>query len=236
MTKSLLALRHVAFEDLGGFEAPLREAGYAIRYCDMGLDDPWEGGTPDLLAVLGGPIGAYEEAMYPFLEHEIGLIAARLRQGKPVLGICLGAQLMARALGARVYPGPAKEIGFKPLNLTSEGERLLAPLAGQPVLHWHGDTFDLPQGALLLAKTDVCERQAFAYGRHGLAFQFHPEAQEKGFERWLIGHAAEIAATKSVSVAALRAQMQAHGALAREKGQAVLVRWLMELERQGDKS
>jgi GMP synthase (glutamine-hydrolysing) len=186
-----------------------------------------------MLAVLGGPIGAYDEELYPFLTGEIRLIAARLQEGKPVLGICLGAQLMARALGARVYPGPAKEIGFKPLTLTQEGEGLLAPLVDQPVLHWHGDTFDLPSGAVLLAKTDICAQQAFSYGRHGMAFQFHPEAREKGFERWLIGHAAEIAATKGVSAPALRAQMRAHGAAADKKGQAVLARWLAELEKGG---
>src|SRR3984885_15512495 len=93
MTKTLLALRHVAFEDLGGFEAPLKDAGYAIRYCDMGLQSP--SGDFDLLAVLGGPIGAYEDDLYPFLKDELNLIAGQLQASKPVLGICLGAQLMA---------------------------------------------------------------------------------------------------------------------------------------------
>ena len=118
MTKTLLAIRHVAFEDLGGFEAPLKDAGYAIRYADMGVDDVAGFGDPDLLVVLGGPIGAYEDDLYPWLKDEIAAIAARLQAQRPTLGICLGAQLMARALGARVYPGPAKEIGWKPLDLT----------------------------------------------------------------------------------------------------------------------
>jgi GMP synthase (glutamine-hydrolysing) len=228
MTKTLFALRHVSFEDLGAFEAPLREAGYAVHYCEMGLDDPAAAAGADMLAVLGGPIGAYEDHLYPFLKDEIRLVESHLTAGKPMLGICLGAQLMARALGARVYPGPVKEIGFKPLTLTSEGAALLAPLADQPVLHWHGDTFDLPQGAVLLASTDACAQQAFRYGRHGLAFQFHPEAREEGFERWLIGHALEIAATSGVSVPELRAQMRAHGAAAAKKGRDVLARWLAE--------
>jgi GMP synthase (glutamine-hydrolysing) len=228
MTKTLFALRHVSFEDLGGFEAPLREAGYALHYCDMGLDDPAPAAGADMLAVLGGPIGAYEDHLYPFLGDEIRLIESHLAAGKPVLGICLGAQLMARALGARVYPGSVKEIGFKPLTVTSEGEALLSPLKDQPVLHWHGDTYDLPQGAVLLASTDACAQQAFQYGRHGLAFQFHPEARQEGFERWLIGHALEIAATSGVSVPELRDQMRAHGAAAAKKGQAVLARWLAE--------
>ena len=175
--KTVLAIRHVAFEDLGGFEAPLKATGYAIRYADMGVDRIADLPAPDLLAVLGGPLGAYEDDVYPFLRDEIALIATRLTAGQPTLGICLGAQLMARALGARVYPGPGKEIGWKALALTAPGEKLLAPLT-VPVLHWHGDTFDLPQGATNLAATDICDHQAFAYGRHALAFQFHPEAQQ----------------------------------------------------------
>jgi GMP synthase (glutamine-hydrolysing) len=226
MTKTLLAIRHVAFEDLGGFEAPLREAGYAIRYADMGVDDVAGFGAPDLLVVLGGPIGVYEGEAYPFLAGEIDYIAARLKAGGPTLGICLGAQLMARALGAKVYPGRAKEIGWKTLRLTPEGEGLLAPLKGLPVLHWHGDTFDMPAGAVNLASTDVCDHQAFFYGSHALAFQFHPEAQEHGFERWLIGHTGEIAATKGVSVKALRAETERYAAVAAKAGGEVLRRWL----------
>jgi GMP synthase (glutamine-hydrolysing) len=229
MTKTVLAIRHVGFEDLGSFEAPLQAAGYVIRYCDMGLDELPDKPAPDLLAVLGGPIGANEDDLYPFLKNEIALITAQLAAGKPVLGICLGAQLMARALGARVYPGRAKEIGWKPLSLTAEGQTLLGPLKNLPVLHWHGDTFDLPEGATNLASTPDCDHQAFTYGSHALAFQFHPEAQEKGFERWLIGHAAEIAATPGVSVPQLRAAMQAQGAASGKGGQAVLKSWLAQL-------
>jgi GMP synthase (glutamine-hydrolysing) len=226
MSKTLLALRHVAFEDLGGFEAPLREAGFAIRYCDMGLDVP--SGPFDMLAVLGGPIGAYEDALYPFLKTELSLITAQLQAQKPVLGICLGAQLMARALGARVYPGPAKEIGWKHLILNN-GQNILAPLEGLPVLHWHGDTFDLPPGAINLASTDICAQQAFALGRHALGFQFHPEAQAQGFERWLIGHAGEIASTPGVSVSVLRADTAKFAPAALAAGQQVLRQWLAGL-------
>jgi GMP synthase (glutamine-hydrolysing) len=227
MTKTLLALRHVTFEDLGGFEAPLRDAGYAIRYCDMGLQDP--AGDFDLLAVLGGPIGAYEDDLYPFLNDELALISSALKAQKPVLGICLGAQLMARALGAKVYPGPAKELGWKQLTLSGEGQKLLAPLDGLPVLHWHGDTFDLPAGAVNLAATDICKQQAFVVGRRALAFQFHPEAQEQGFERWLIGHAGEIAATPGASVPGLRADMAKFAPATTAAGRSVLTQWLSGL-------
>jgi GMP synthase (glutamine-hydrolysing) len=228
MSKTLLAVRHVAFEDLGGFEAPLADAGYSIRYADMGMTAISDFGDPDLLVVLGGPIGVYEDDLYPWLKDEIAVIAARLAAQKPTLGICLGAQLMARALGARVYPGPAKEIGWKPVTLTRDGEALLAPLLDQPVLHWHGDTFDLPDGAMLLASTDICRNQAFSLGRHGLAFQFHPEAQVEGFERWLIGHACEIAATPGIGVTELRTGTARLAPSALAGGQQVLRNWLAQ--------
>jgi GMP synthase (glutamine-hydrolysing) len=153
----------------------------------------------------------------------------RLAAGKPTLGICLGAQLMARALGARVYPGRAKEIGWIPLTLTQAGAQILAPFEGHPVLHWHGDVFDLPRGAVNLACTPGCDQQAFAYRGHALAFQFHPEAWPSGFERWLIGHAVEIAATKNISVPQLRAAMREHGAASATRGQTVLADWLSRL-------
>ena len=227
MTKTLLAIRHVAFEDLGGFEDLLKDAGYVIRYADMGVDSVADFGDPDLLAVLGGPIGVYEDDLYPWLRDETATIAARLKAQKPTLGICLGAQLMARALGARVYPGPAKEIGWKPLSLMQDG--LLAPLGDHPVLHWHGDTFDLPDGAVLLASTDICRNQAFSLGCHGLAFQFHPEAHGRGFERWLIGHACEIAAAPGVTVTGLREDTARLAPVALTKGQQVLRNWLAQL-------
>jgi GMP synthase (glutamine-hydrolysing) len=228
MTKTALALRHVHFEDLGAFERPLRDAGYAIRYCEMGVDDPLLYGEPDLLAILGGPIGAYDEELYPFLTGEIALVAAQLAAGKPTLGICLGAQLMARALGARVYPGRAKEIGWIPLTITPAGAGLFEPFQGHPVLHWHGDTFDLPEGAINLASTPDCDHQAFSYRRHALAFQFHPEADTPGFERWLIGHACEISATKGLSVGTLREATRANGAKSAARGRAVLTNWLAQ--------
>jgi GMP synthase (glutamine-hydrolysing) len=228
MHKTVLAIRHVAFEDLGAFEAPLKDAGYQLRYADMGVDDLSASAQPDLLVILGAPIGAYEDDLYPFLKTELNVIAAQIKAGKPTLGICLGAQLMARALGARVYPGKAKEIGWKPVTLRPTGENLLAPLKDLPVLHWHGDTFDLPEGAINLASTDICEHQVFTYGRHALAFQFHPEAQAQNFERWLIGHACEIGAAPGVAVPDLRAGNQKYAAAAMAAGQQVLKDWLAQ--------
>jgi len=208
---SALAIRHVAFEDLGSLGRVLRARGFKIGYRDAGLHGlgALDALKPDLLVVLGGPIGAYEENIYPFLRDELRLIERRLAAKRPVLGICLGAQLMARALGARVYPGPRKEIGWAPLCLTAEGARgplkHLAPDKTR-VLHWHGDTFDLPQGAVPLASTEICANQAFGLGKHALALQFHAEAVGKNIERWLIGHACEIAAAPGVTPESLRNQ------------------------------
>src|ERR1051325_577716 len=139
MTRTAVAIRHVSFEDLG-LLAPLLEArGFTVRYLEAGLDDLTAAESADLLVVLGGPIGAYEEALYPFLVPELGVIERRRRGGRPIFGACLGAQLMAKALGAKVYPGPkGKEIGWAPLTLTEAG--LQSPLRHiapdrTPVLH-----------------------------------------------------------------------------------------------------
>jgi GMP synthase (glutamine-hydrolysing) len=226
--KSALAIRHVAFEDIGAFAAPLAEAGYRLAYHDIGVD-PWPPPDADLMIVLGAPIGVYEEEIYPHLGPEKALLATRLAAGRPTLGICLGAQLMAAALGSRVYPGPAKEIGWAPIALTEAGSSsALAPLAHLPLLHWHGDSFDLPSGAALLASTSLYRQQAFAIGRHALAFQFHPEADGQGFERWLIGHATELAAAR-IAVPRLRADAARFGAAAGAAGRACLSRWLGDL-------
>jgi GMP synthase (glutamine-hydrolysing) len=206
MTRTALAIRHVAFEDLGAFEAVLLESGLAVRYLDAGLDDldQLDPGQDDVAVILGGPIGAYDDRIYPFLRQEMAYIEKRIAQERPTIGICLGSQLMARSLGARVYPADEKEIGFFPVELTPEGNRsCLAAIGDAVVLHWHGDTFDLPKGAVRLASTRICENQAFSYGRSAIGFQFHPEIGAKGFERWLIGHALELA-TVGIDVNTLR--------------------------------
>lgn len=168
--RTALAIRHVHFEDLGSFAAPIAAAGYQVRYLDPGLDEVMlrQLAAADLLVVLGGPVGVYDAPLYPILDKELGVLRCRLAAGAPTLGICLGAQLMARALGARVAPGSAKEIGWAPVELTDAGRiGPLRHLDGVPVLHWHGDAFDLPPGTECLASTSLCANQAFALGRHG---------------------------------------------------------------------
>ncbi len=228
-----VVIRHVAFEDLGRFAPVLRERGYAVAYLDAGVDPLAEDARrADLLVVLGGPIGVYETAAYPFLAEEIQLIARRLASGAPLLGVCLGAQLIAAAAGSRVYPGPAKEIGYAPVTLTDEGRRSCVShlaAAGLHVLHWHGDTFDLPSGAARLASTALTPNQAFSMGRNVLGLQFHMEADPGAIEQWLIGHAAELAAAR-IDVPALRGAAARQGAAVADAGARAFAAWLDGLE------
>lgn len=231
MPKSALAIRHVAFEDLGTYGPVLARRGYSVRTVDAPIDDLVAAGaeTADVLVVLGGPIGAYEDDSYPFLAAETALIARRLAAGRPTLGVCLGAQIMARALGARVYKARVKELGFAPLRLTDAGHR--GPLrhldpALTPVLHWHGDTFDLPKDAVHLAATDICPNQAFALGHHALALQFHVEVSAQALEAWLVGHTLEIATTSGANVGRLRADAHRFCPKLTRQSALVLEEWL----------
>jgi GMP synthase (glutamine-hydrolysing) len=225
-----LAIRHVPFEDLGSFASSLRERGFAVAYRDAGLDDLGARDLleADLLIVLGGPIGVYEARDYPFLKGEIAMVERRLKGGRPVLGLCLGAQIMAKALGARVYRGKRKELGWSPLQLTDAGRKsALAELGLRTaVLHWHGDSFDLPRGAELLASTRLYANQAFAWRRHALGLQFHIEATMRGLERWFVGHALEIASTRGVDLGQLRRDTRRLGPRLEERGPRVLKAWL----------
>jgi GMP synthase (glutamine-hydrolysing) len=232
MTRCTYVVRHLAFEDLGIWQAPLEATG-SVRYFQAGVDDlgPCLADQPDLLVVLGGPIGVYEVDQYPFLTEELTLIRQRLERGAPLLGICLGAQLIAAATGARVYPSGVKEIGWGPITLSEAGERsCLRHLASSEntVLHWHGDTFDLPSDATLLASTALVKHQAFALGENVLALQFHVEADPKGLEAWLIGHTCELGHAGVKPADLRRATQQLPGAL-RANSELVLRSWLAQL-------
>lgn len=228
--KTLLALRHVVFEDLGSFELPFAQAGYAIRYVDASTADfevlakqPWE-----LLVVLGGPIGVNDAYDYPFITGELKFIETRLRREQPTLGICLGSQFMAAALGARVYRGKTTEIGWQPLTFTAAGRSsALRQLTG-PVLHWHAETFDLPMAAVHLAATDGCAHQAFSWGKSALALQFHAEVTARGLEQWYVGHSGELR-SHGLAPAVLRAQTARHAELLRGQAAAFLYAWLAGL-------
>lgn len=227
--KNALIIQTVPFEDLGHF-APLLAQHYQCHtieapISDFDYIDPL---SADLWVVLGGPIGVYQSETYPFLKPLKAALKQRVQANLPTLGICLGCQLIADVLGAKVYPSGYQEIGWKPIQLTAAGQQsCLAALDNQTVLHWHGDTFDLPQGATLLASSDVCQQQAFQIG-NVLGLQFHPEVTAQGLERWFVAHTHELHSL-SLSIQQLRADSQTHADNLQAQGKLVLNQWLAQL-------
>jgi GMP synthase (glutamine-hydrolysing) len=225
-----LAIRHVHFEDCGTLADILGERGFETRYVEAGRENlrDIDVTTPDLVIGLGGPVSVYEAHRYPWITDELRLFERRVAAHRPVLGICLGAQMLARVLGARVFPGP-KELGWAPLQLTPQGETsVVAPLGpdGTSMLHWHGDTFDLPPKATLLASTDQVAHQVFSWERFVLAFQCHPEVRHEDIESWLIGHACEIAAASGASVEQLRKDTRYFGPTLAACAKSAFTDWL----------
>jgi len=188
--RKLLVFQHVPFEPLGTLDGQFRAAGFRLRYVNFArLTDP----LPDVrryngLVVLGGPMSVGQTDRYPHLAVEIEAIRTALDANMPVLGICLGAQLLAVALGGRVFKNPVKEIGWYDVTPTPAGEvdPLFSSFAGtEKIFQWHGDTFSLPQGVVHLAESADCANQAFRFGDHAYGLQFHLEADEALIERWL---------------------------------------------------
>ena len=174
-------LSHVPFEQLGAMEAWFQERDFTITRTLLFQEDPLpQPDDFDVLVVMGGPMGADDDDQYPWMAPEKTLIHDSIAAGKKVLGICLGAQLIARVLGASVSANPEKEIGWFPVRPTTAGQqdsigKLFSD--GKPVLHWHGDTFAIPDGAVHLLESEGCPNQAFRYGDNVLGLQFHLELQ-----------------------------------------------------------
>jgi GMP synthase (glutamine-hydrolysing) len=232
--KTVNVIRHLAFEDLGSFSSVLQAHGYKINYVDAGYDDlsQIDAVSDGLLVILGGPISVNDTAMFPFLGEEISLLKRRIAADRPTLGICLGAQIIARALGAKVYPGDEKEIGWYDLSLTAAGEQsALRYLDAKhcSMLHWHGETFDLPVGAALLASSEKFPHQAFSYGKNILALQFHPEVTQRSMEKWFIGHIGEIMQTDEVSVEKLREDTHRYANQLEMQGELFFNSWFNEV-------
>lgn len=169
-------LQHVAFEGLGCIEAWLVAAGYEVSCTRLfaGQTLP-ELAAIDLLVIMGGPMSVNDEAAYPWLVAEKAFVRQAIEGGVAVLGICLGAQLMARAMGARVYPNAVKEIGWFPVQGVAPSGAGFCFAESVEVFHWHGETFDLPEGAVHLARSAGCVNQAFQLGRRAIGLQFHLE-------------------------------------------------------------
>lgn len=229
--KRALIVRHTPYEGAAAFRLPIEQAGYEFRRINVG--DPDFGSLdwlePDLVVVMGGPMGVYEREAYPWIDGEVVGLATRIAAGRPTLGICLGSQLIAAALGARVYPGPTKEVGFAPVALSDAGRNSpLRAVEGVPMLHWHGDTFDLPEGAELLAATHAYANQAFRIGDRLLAIQFHPEmGEDPRFAEWLENKTYIAAAGTDAET--LRAEHDRLGPAAVAAGRTLLADWLAQL-------
>ena len=187
---AILAVRHVPSEGMGLLEKVFEESGVAFEYLNA-QDKPFP--SVDLaryagLVVMGGPMGVYETDRFPFLAREMELLRDALRRGMPTLGICLGSQLLAAAAGAKVFRGQRKEIGWFPVRMQPEASNdpLLKPLPSEAtVFHWHGDTFELPKGAVHLASSDRYAHQAFRIGERAWGFQFHLEMTEPMIREWV---------------------------------------------------
>lgn len=188
--QKILVCQHVGYEILGTLNPLLKKGGFRIRYANFGrfphLQTSLEGYNG--LIILGGPMNVDEASRYPHLKHELALIEAGMKMDIPILGICLGAQLIAKSLGAWVGRNAEKEIGWFLVKPTEEGEKdpLLKHFhSPEPLFHWHGDTFDLPRGSTHLALSEKCLQQAFRFGDKVYGFQFHLEVDEPMVERWL---------------------------------------------------
>lgn len=188
---SILILKNIVTEGPGTIEDFLLHNNMQYTIIDLARHAIDSADGYDTLVMLGGPMSVNDEYEYPYLTHEMKLAELFMKEGRKVLGVCLGAQLMAKALGAKVYPGPEKEIGWYDIELKDAGlqDRLMAQLAPDnrscKVFHWHGETFDIPQGAERLAMSDLYPNQAFRYGDNAYAFQFHIEVSKQMIFDWL---------------------------------------------------
>ncbi len=180
---TLLILQHVPHERLGTFEPAFIAAGCSLLPLNTyeptthwpSLDDV------DGIVSMGGPMSVSQQAQYPFLRKELSLLREAVKRQKPILGVCLGAQLLSEALGGKVTNNPQKEIGWYPLmrEPAADGDPLFAPFGQtETVFQWHGDTFSLPKEAVRLASAPLCQEQAFRYGEHVYGLQFHLEVSE----------------------------------------------------------
>jgi len=192
----VLVLQHAAAQHLGLWGKLMAEGGHAPTVVRLYRNEAIpEVADYDAMLLLGGPMGAYDEREYSFLIDEDRAIKRALALGKPLLGLGLGGQLLAKALGARVYANPVKEIGFYPISLEVEGvrDRLFEGLGRLfTVFEWHGDTFDIPKGAVKLARSATCENQAFRYGDRAYAVLFHPQVTPAMVAFWAEEYAAQL--------------------------------------------
>jgi GMP synthase (glutamine-hydrolysing) len=230
--KSALIIRHVPHEGVAGYRKPIEDAGYDVDRIDVTDPDfaTLDLREPDLLIMMGGPMGVYEQDRHPWIACQLRRLKQRLEADRPTLGVCFGAQMMASALGAKVYLGPAKEVGFHPVQVHEHvADSPLRHVREVPVLHWHGDTFTKPEGVELLASSSLYEHQAFRRGRTQLALQFHAEmGEDPRFDAW-IDQWPEAVVEAGGCPKALRRKHDELGPGAVAAGRAMIADWLAQL-------
>jgi GMP synthase-like glutamine amidotransferase len=229
----ILVLQHIACEPPAVYEDAMVARGARITRVELDEGEPlpaWQGF--DAVVVMGGPMGSYDEAEFPWLVAEKALIGEAVRAGVPLFGACLGLQLLAAALGAAVYPGGTPEVGVLPVELTPAGVddpifgRLPSPFVG---LQWHGDTFDLPVGAVSLLRSAAYENQGFRYGDSAYGVQFHLEIDETLATEWAAVPAYERAAEATLGAGGLDrllADFRGHAAAMQANARIVIDGWL----------
>lgn len=233
VTRTAVVIQHDPHIHLGNLEPLLRGRGYELRVIDARTTDaaaldPQDG---DLLVVLGGHEAAYELEKFPYLAGELTLIRSRIDAQLPLLGICLGAQLMAGSLGSRNYRGETPDYGYRELMLTGAGESSpVRHTLGVPMLEWHGDHFDLPKEATLLASSTAYPNEAFAIGDFALGVQFHPEVTDEMHDDWTADTASELRA-HGIMIEAWRALRDEHNAAMQVASAAMFTEWLNSVER-----
>jgi GMP synthase (glutamine-hydrolysing) len=227
-----LVLQHIACEPPGVFEDVLHERGVELHRVELDEGEPvpdWR--EFDAIVAMGGPMSVNDEAEVPWLADEKRLIGEAVRAGTPYWGVCLGVQLLAASLGAPVYPGPEPEVGLLPVDLTGEGrtDPVFAGLeSGLATLQWHGDTFDLPEGAVRLASSPAYENQAFRFER-AYGVQFHLEVSAEMAREWadVPEYVASLERTLGAEGApAFLAAIEENASEMRSAGRALFERWL----------
>jgi GMP synthase-like glutamine amidotransferase len=236
--KEVLVFQHDVFEDLGFFSEVFDKQGAEYRvvrlfHGEMPAED-WE--HVSALILLGGPMSVDEEDNFPFLRWERRIIRAAIDETVPILGVCLGAQLIAAALGAQVFRGPVKEIGWSPISITPHGQvdSLLGYLPeSATVFQWHGDGFELPAGAIRLASSVNYSNQAFRVGKSIYGLQFHLEVTPRMIERWLEERSKDLALAPYVQPDKILADTQSYAPTLRYYGERFLAEFVRRVARSG---